>query len=83
MESKTPFKHAKMITVRRSETPSIEEGQMTLKSNEKGQKNNDPQNNTQKTNEGATRTPLKIGNALEGLAGTAPDEIVLDPSICK
>ena len=45
--------------------------------------NDDPQHNTQKTNEGATRTPLKIWNALVGLAGTAPDEIVLDPSIRK
>jgi hypothetical protein len=32
---------------------------------------------------GATKTPLKIGNALVGLAGSAPDEIALDPSICK
>ena len=57
---------------------------MTLRSNEKGQKNNnDPQNITQKTNEGATRTPLNIGNALVGLAGPAPEEIVLNPSIRK
>jgi hypothetical protein len=35
--------------------------------------NNDQQNNTQKTNEGATRTPLKIWNALVGLAGPATD----------
>ena len=84
MEGITPFKHVKMRTVRRYQTPSIEEGQMALRSNEKGQRtNNDQQNNTQKTNEGATRTVLKIGNALVGLAGPAPDEIVLDPSIRK
>jgi hypothetical protein len=35
--------------------------------------NNDQQNNTQKTNEGATRTPLKKWNALIGLAGPATD----------
>ena len=45
--------------------------------------NNDSQNNTQKTNDGATRTPLKIENALVGVAGTAPDKIVLDLSIRK
>jgi hypothetical protein len=37
--------------------------------------NNDSQNNTQKTNDGATRTPLKIENALVSVAGTAPDKI--------
>jgi hypothetical protein len=46
-------------------------------------KDNDSQNNTQKTNNGATRTPLKIENALVGVAGTAPDKIVLDLSIRK
>ena len=45
--------------------------------------NNDSQNNTQKTNDGATRTPLKIENALVGVAGTAPDKIVLDLSMRK
>jgi hypothetical protein len=45
--------------------------------------NNDSQNNTQKTNDGATRTPLKIENGLVGVAGTAPDKIVLDLSIRK
>ena len=35
--------------------------------------NNGPQNNTQKTNEGATRTPLKIWNSLLGLTGPATD----------
>jgi hypothetical protein len=44
-------------------------------------KNNDSQNNTEKTNDGATRTPLKIENALVGVAGTVPDKIVLDLSI--
>jgi hypothetical protein len=34
-------------------------------------------------NEEATRTLLKIGNALVALASPAPDEIVLDPSIRK
>jgi hypothetical protein len=43
--------------------------------------NNDSQNNTHKTNDGATRTLLKIWNALVGVAGTAPDKIVLDLSI--
>jgi hypothetical protein len=35
--------------------------------------NDDPQHNTHKTNEGATRTPLKIWNALVGLTGPATD----------
>jgi hypothetical protein len=55
---------------------------MALRSKDK-RTNNDQQTNTEKTNEGATRTLLKIGNALVGLAGPAPDEIVLDPSIRK
>ena len=73
-----------MRTVRRYQTPSIEEGQMALRSKEKDKRtNNDQQNNTQKTIEGATRTLLKIGYALVGLADPAPDEIVLDPSMRK
>jgi hypothetical protein len=82
MEGKSPYKHVEMRTVRRYQTPSIEEGQMALRSKDK-RTNNDQQTNTEKTNEGATRTLLKIGNALVGLAGPAPDEIVLDPSIRK
>ena len=45
--------------------------------------NDDPQHNTQKTNDGVTRPLLNIWNSLVGLAGTAPDEIVLNPSIRK
>ena len=57
---------------------------MTLRFGEKGQENKQRfTNNTQKTNDGATRTPLKIENALVGLAGTVPDKIVLDLSMRK
>ena len=57
---------------------------MTLKSGEKGQENKQRfTNNTQKTNDGATRTSLKIENALVGVAGTVQDKIVLDLSIRK
>jgi hypothetical protein len=47
MEGKSPFKHVEMRTVRRYQTPSIEEGQMALRTKDK-RTNNDQQNNTDK-----------------------------------